>query len=125
MSNQKNNFNLCFNELKKILKKYEKHLKVTSNKIGVYNLYAGYNEKYKRDIYFGGVVVNKNYVSYHLMPIYMNPKLLDKISPDLKKRMQGKSCFNFKEVDKKLFKELSNLTKRGIDFYKTNGLLSR
>jgi hypothetical protein len=125
MSNQKNNFNLCFNELKKILKKYEKHLKVTSNNIGVYNLYAGYSEKYKRDIYFGGVVVNKNYVSYHLMPIYMNPKLLDKISPDLKKRMQGKSCFNFKEVDKKLFKELSNLTKRGIDFYKTNGLLSR
>jgi hypothetical protein len=31
----------------------------------------------------------------------------------LKKRMQGKSCFNFKEVDEKLFKELDKLTKAG------------
>jgi len=125
MKNSSKEFLSTFNSLKEILKKYERHLKVASNKINTYNLYAGYSEKYKRDIYFGGVVVNKNYVSYHLMPIYMNPKLLDKISPDLKKRMQGKSCFNFKDIDKTLFKELSNLTKRGIDFYKTNGLLSR
>ena len=27
--------------------------------------------------------------------------------------MQGKSCFNFKEVDEKLFKELATLTKAG------------
>jgi hypothetical protein len=27
--------------------------------------------------------------------------------------MQGKSCFNFKEVDEKLFKELASLTKAG------------
>jgi hypothetical protein len=35
------------------------------------------------------------------------------MSPELKKRMQGKSCFNFKEVDKKLLSELSKLTKAG------------
>ena len=34
----------------------------------------------------------------------------DGISPELKKRMQGKSCFNFKDVDEKLFKELAALT---------------
>jgi hypothetical protein len=27
--------------------------------------------------------------------------------------MQGKSCFNFKEVDEKLFKELKQLTQAG------------
>lgn len=27
--------------------------------------------------------------------------------------MQGKSCFNFKEVDETLFKELASLTKAG------------
>jgi len=27
--------------------------------------------------------------------------------------MQGKSCFNFREVDEKLFKELAKLTKAG------------
>jgi hypothetical protein len=35
------------------------------------------------------------------------------MSPELKKRMQGKSCFNFKEVDEKLFRELGNLTRGG------------
>ena len=35
------------------------------------------------------------------------------MSPELKKRMQGKSCFNFKEVDEQLFKELATLTKAG------------
>jgi hypothetical protein len=123
MKNDSKEFLSIFNSLKEILRKYEKHLNVTSNKIDAYNLYAGYSEKYKRDIYFGGVVVNKNYVSFHLMPVYMNPILLDRISPELKKRMQGKSCFNFKDIDKTLFKELSNLTKSGIEFYKKNSML--
>jgi len=35
------------------------------------------------------------------------------MSPELKRRMQGKSCFNFKEIDEKLFKELARLTKAG------------
>jgi len=35
------------------------------------------------------------------------------MSPELKRRMQGKSCFNFKTVDEKLFKELAKLTKAG------------
>jgi hypothetical protein len=32
----------------------------------------------------------------------------------LKKRMQGKACFNFTEVNPALFAELSDLTQRGI-----------
>ena len=87
--------------------KYEKKLNVISDKSKNYNLNAGYDEKRGADIYFGGVVINKNYVSYHLMPVYVNPKLLEDISSELKKRMQGKSCFNFKSIDKNLFNELS------------------
>jgi len=125
MKNKLNDeFESIFNSLKKILKKYQKHLTVTSDKTDTYNLNAGYSEKFKRDIYFGGVQINKNYVSFYLMPVYINPKLLTGISIQLKKRMQGKSCFNFKEVDSILFKELSELTKKGFDFYKRNGYLN-
>ena len=84
-------FENCFDNLKSILMKYEKRLRLNVNKKGNYSLNAGYDEKRKTDIYFGGVVINKNYVSFHLMPVYVNPKLLKGISPDLKKRMQGKS----------------------------------
>lgn len=123
MLNQNNNFNLCFIELKAILKKYENNLRVVVDNNDNYCLNTVYDKIRKTDFYFGKVVINKNYVSYHLMPVYVNPKLLDDISPGLLKRMQGKSCFNFKDIDKTLFKELSNLTKRGIEFYKKNGML--
>ncbi len=57
--------------------------------------------------------LGKNYVSFYLMSVYGSPGIMKSISPGLKKRMQGKSCFNFKEVDEKLFKELDQLTKAG------------
>ncbi len=51
------------------------------------------------------------------MPININPSLLDSVNKDLKKRMQGKSCFNFKVVDKQLFSELKTLSKASYGFY--------
>ena len=48
-----------------------------------------------REVWFGGVQIKKNYVSYHLMPVYAFPDLLDGLSPELKKRMQGKSLLQF------------------------------
>ena len=117
----KEEFQKIFISLKSMLSKYEKYLTVTIDKKDSYSLDAGYNEVFKRNMFFGAVQVKKNYISVYLMPVYVNPKLLDGISPELKKRMQGKSCFNFKEINKTLFKELSDLTKKGFEFYKKNG----
>lgn len=47
-------------------------------------------------MWFGAVRLGKAYASIHLMPLYMNPRLQAEISPALKKRMQGMTCFNFK-----------------------------
>jgi len=123
MNKKNNEFETIFNLLKKVLVKYENRLTVTIDKSDRYNLNAGYSEKHKRDIYFGGVEIKKNYVSFHLMPVYINPKLLNNLSPGLKKRMQGKSCFNFKKADELLFKELSKLTKNAFDFFKRDGMI--
>lgn len=62
--------------------------------------------------FFGAVQTKKSYVSYHLMPVYEDPSLLTGISDALRKRMQGKSCFNFSAEDSLLFGELDALTKR-------------
>jgi hypothetical protein len=116
MSNQQ--FQDTFNSLKAVLKKHEKKLKVHVDKKDTYYLNAGYNEKRKTDYFFGAVMVKKNYVSYHIMPVYCEPKLLKDISPELKKRMQGKSCFNFKSIGKDHLKELTILTKKSFEYYK-------
>jgi hypothetical protein len=49
------------------------------------------------------------------MPVYMYPDLLNGISPELKKHMQGKSCFNFKKIEPELFKELFELTQKSAE----------
>jgi hypothetical protein len=71
-----------------------------------------------REVWFGAVRIGKRYVSYYLMPVYAFPDLLDGISPELKKRMQGKSCFNFTREDEQLFAELAELTERGYQRYR-------
>ena len=49
------------------------------------------------------------------MPLYMCPVLNQTISPALKKRMQGKTCFNFKsEPDPELVTELKRLAEEGL-----------
>jgi len=109
----KNNFNELFDRLKSIFKPYAKKMEVASDTEQYYLLNTHYIMKNKQPLCFGGVRRGRNYVSFYLMSVYALPDLLKGMSPELKKRMQGKSCFNFKEVDKKLFGELAKLTKAG------------
>ncbi len=67
---------------------------------------------------FGSVKIGKAYVSFHLMPLYM---VSEKISPELEKRMHGKSCFNFKtDPAPELVAELKQLTKAGLKQWDAN-----
>jgi len=68
--------------------------------------------------YVAGVKTGKRYVSFHLMPIYGLPELMDSMSPELRRRMQGKSCFNFTKVDEPLFAELTQLTNMSVERYR-------
>jgi hypothetical protein len=119
----KEEFQIIFGQLKKILQRYESRLVVTQNTRENYSLNAQFSEKFQKEVYFGAVQVKKNYVSFHLMPIYMYPDLLNDISDNLKKRMQGKSCFNFKSSDKELFRELAQLTQKSVKRVKQEKLL--
>ena len=53
--------------------------------------------------------------------MYARPGLLDGISDGLRKRMQGKACFNFTAPDPKLFKELAALTAKGLKAFREAG----
>jgi hypothetical protein len=104
----------AFAELRKILAAHAKGLKVTADGPKGYSLNTPFSEKWKKELFFGAVQVMKNYVSFHLFPVYMFPDLLDGISEGLRARMQGKSCFNFRAPDAALFRELAALTKAGL-----------
>jgi hypothetical protein len=116
-------FPAVFDELRKILKKHEKRLVVKTDEPGNYYLDTHFRRKDGYVICFGAAQIKKNYVSYYLMPLYMNTELQKRMSPELKARMQGKACFNFKKVDPVLFKELAQLTKESIEQFKKQGYM--
>jgi hypothetical protein len=104
---------IIFNYLKNILMNYAQNMVVVISEPNHFYLNTHHIMKNKKPMYFASAKVNKNYVSFHLMPVYVFPELLDNISVELTKRMQGKSCFNFKVFDEALFNELTALTRAG------------
>ena len=116
-------FTAVFAALRGILTPYEGRLAPRERDPGYFYL-ESLEPTYKdRPMFFAGVKAEKNYITYHLLPVYTNPELNQKISPELKKRMQGKACFNFATVDNELFKQLGALTKSGYKVFKDRGWL--
>jgi hypothetical protein len=108
------NLDVVYARLCQMLTRHEGKLSVTVQKPGTLwmevtgAIYRG------KPLFYGGVRMGKNYVSYHLMSIYMREV---EMSPELKKHKQGKACFNFTSVDEKLFRELDQMTVAGMKNY--------
>lgn len=115
------NLENVYTELKGIMLPYVEQLDCKTDRDGELHLDTRHVMNNGRPLWFGGVQIKKNYVSYHLMPVYVNTELLADISPALKKRMQGKSCFNFASCDQSLFTELAALTEAGFQDYRARG----
>ena len=115
-------FPAVFARLKAILTPYAPRMVVAKNDTAWYYLDTKLVGKNKKPLMFAAARVGKTYVSFYLMSVYANPKFLDSMSPGLKKRMQGKACFNFATVDEPLFEELEELTQAGADWFLYGGL---
>ena len=118
-------FESAFSGLRQILKTYEAKLIVVADTPNHYALETPHVMKNKHHLYFAGIKIGKSYVSYHFMPAYACEDVRDAISAELKKRMQGKSCFNFSARDETLFKELAQLTKVGFKRFMSKDFYSR
>lgn len=98
--------------LRQILHPYRDRLTVSKEgPDGIYLELPGYEGKPWG--YVGGTRVGKSYVSYYLMGAY-DGRLRESMSPELQKRMQGKTCFNFTKIDEPLFAELEAITAEAI-----------
>jgi len=116
-------FTAVYAELHKILAPYSARLDTKKDDESELYIDTTHIQKNKKPLFFGAVLVKKSFVSFHLMPVYMKPELLSSVSPELKSRMQGKSCFNFSTVEPMLMKELTALTKAGYASYREQGFV--
>lgn len=118
---EKPDFDATFARLNAIMKPFEDRLVRHTDEPGSYHLYT---HRVREDGYryaFGAVVIKKNHVSDHLLPVSGLPELLEGLSSELKKRMQGKSCWNFKTVTDAQLEELSAVTRRGFEAFPAQG----
>src|SRR5262249_55522322 len=110
-----NDFAEVFKALKPILEKHAGKFKVTADSAAAYSLDtqkpSPFPQHKGHGLAFAAIKPGKSYVSFHLVAIYMSDTLQDLVSPALRKRMQGKACFNFKTVpEKEILNDLRTLT---------------
>jgi len=113
-----------FAALRPALARHAKKLHVVSDTASEYTLVSATQyplpQKKGERIYFAALKMGKAYVSLHLFPLYMNPELRGTVAPELKKRMHGKTCFNFRTVpEKSLLKELDRVIAAGFKDFRT------
>lgn len=93
-------FESTFQALRPVLARYANRLAVKTDTPVEYTLVtkspSPFPQHKGQPLFFGSVRTGKAYVSFHLLPLYMSEPLTRMVTPALKKRMQGKACFNFK-----------------------------
>jgi hypothetical protein len=109
--------------LRQLLKPYEGELAIRTDKPGNCYLETKSSSFNGRRLFFAGAKIKKNYVSFYLPALYMFPDLSDRISPSLRKIMQGQACFNFTSSNPDWFEELGRLTQAGYQKMKSEMLL--
>lgn len=112
-------FGAIFATLKPVMAEQAVHLTVQKETAMEYSLVtkgpSPFPQHKGQPMWFGAVKQGKAYVSFHLMPLYMSATLEKQISLALKKRMQGKTCFNFKTLPNAgLIADLKRLTAAAV-----------
>lgn len=114
-----------FEELKKLLKPYEKHFSPRRDEPGYYDLWYEHPVEVdgrKRDsIYFCGIIIQKSYVGLYYMPVYTHEEAADLFGEDLMATLKGKSCFYIKELTPALKRQIKEALSIGLKLYRERG----
>jgi hypothetical protein len=116
-------YGVLYTMLRALLKPYEDDLAIKTDRPGAFYLETRSRSLNGRRLFFAAAKIKKHYVSYYLPVLYMFPELSSNISPELRKSMQGQSCFNFTALDHDRVQELATLTQAGFFTLKSKSLL--
>ncbi len=73
------------------------------------------------DLMMASVILQKDFVGFYLMCIYMNDEVKTKLSPSLLKLLKGKTCFHVKKLDTGLRKDIAAALELGTKSYMARG----
>lgn len=77
----------------------------------------------RNDLWFAAILIQKGYVGFYYMPVYVETEIKKIFKPELLKLLKGKSCFHIKKLDKELEMQIKSSLELGYNLYKKNGWL--
>jgi hypothetical protein len=75
----------------------------------------------RREVYFAGIIIQKDYVGFYFMPVYAEPEVKLFFKPELLSRLKGKSCFHIKKLTPELREQISDALRQGFEMYQQRG----
>jgi hypothetical protein len=114
-----------FAQLKELLVKYNPPLASKIDTERAYDLWSVKDlvidgRKYK-EVYFAGIVIQKDYVGLYYMPVYAEPEIKALFKPELLKLLKGKSCFHIKNLNDELLGQIEQVLADGFNQYQQRG----
>jgi hypothetical protein len=82
-------FQALFDRFKAMLEPYARKMHLADQRPGMYGLDMAPEGQRDPSTWFGATRLGKRDVSYYLMPIYVQPSLLDGVSPELRRRCRA------------------------------------
>src|SRR5258708_6770764 len=67
----------------------------------------------REELWFASALVQKGYVGFYYMPVYMNEAVRSQLKPELLKCLKGKACFHIKKNDPLLFDQIGEALEIG------------
>jgi hypothetical protein len=116
-----------FDAVKPLLTPYEKgSMKVRVNFETKYDLWSemklvDQKGKPRDEMAFLAMIVQSSYMGFYFMPVYTHPDLVEKLGPNLRACLKGKSCFHLTRWDAELEQEVKAALKLGYALYKEVG----
>lgn len=77
----------------------------------------------RQEVWFVSALVQKGYVGFYYMPVYMNEPMKKLFSPEFIKCLKGKACFHIKKNDPAIMAEIKKAIQIGYEAYEKRGWL--
>lgn len=75
----------------------------------------------RKEVYFAGLIIQKAYVGFYFMPVYVEAEMKKIFEPELLRLLKGKSCFHIKKLDDQLIQQIQNALEAGFKLYTERG----
>jgi hypothetical protein len=113
-----------FNTLKPLLQAYVPPMTAQVDDASHFDLWSikdlVIDGRKRKGVYLAGLIIQKSFVGFYYMPIYVHTELKAVLAPELIKLLKGKSCFHIKKLDEALPGQIHAALEIGYKFYQQN-----